>query len=57
LPCNTLLDEASAQIGVDQASFRPLNSLTQALVGNPLTSGKPCQPFGFEAPHFVILTL
>jgi hypothetical protein len=57
LPCDTLLDEAAAQIGVDHAAFRPLDSLTQAFVRYALAPGKPRKPFRLECPHTAFLTL
>jgi hypothetical protein len=57
LPGNALFDEASAQIGVDHASLRPFDGLTQTSVCDPLATGKPREPSRFEDPHVADLTL
>jgi hypothetical protein len=57
LPCHALLNEASAKIGVDQASFRPLNRFAQALVRDPFAPRKPRKPFRLEGPHISTVTL
>jgi len=37
-PRHALLDEAAAQVCVDEPAFRPYNRLDKALVGDPLAS-------------------
>jgi hypothetical protein len=45
------LDEAAAQIRVDQSTLRPLDGFPQRFVRNVFASGKAREPSGFERSH------
>jgi len=53
--CDPLLDDAAAEIGVDQAAFGAKRCVAQAAVGYPLPAGETGQPFGFVDPHEAVL--
>jgi len=48
---DTLLDDATTQIGIDKPTLRPLDGLPQAFVRNPFTPREPRKPLGCENPH------
>jgi hypothetical protein len=52
-----LLYQASAQIGVNETSRRPINRLEQTRIGNPFTPGKPRKPLRLVSLHELLLTL
>ncbi len=52
-PRDTLLDEAAAQIGIDDPTLRASNGLDQACIVDSLAPGKPRDPFGRENPHTI----
>jgi len=48
---DALLDEAAAQIGVDEATLGPFNGLAQTVVRDLLLPCKPREPSRLEDPH------
>ncbi len=49
--CHALLDDPTAQVGIDKPLPRPRDGLAQAAVGNSLASRKSREPSGFENPQ------
>jgi len=52
---DSLFDEATTKIGVDDAALGPLNRLSHACIGDALALGKLGQPLHLEYAHLVSL--
>lgn len=47
-PCDTLLDDLTSKIGVDEASLRPFDGGDQTCVGDAVLTGEPRKRFRLE---------
>jgi hypothetical protein len=47
-PCNTLLDDATAQVRINQTAYRSLNGRNQAGIRNAVLAREPRKRLRFE---------
>jgi hypothetical protein len=48
---NALLDQPAAEVGIDQTTRGPLDSLAKTKIANTFAPGEARKPFGCQDPH------